>query len=193
MRSLCRRHFPLFLSFLRDLKICEICVRLSVTAAVAGLGLGLEGGIVGLLEDHILHQRLDDHVLLLDLPVLLRLANDHPLSLRLEQHAARGDILCAAVILLVRADGTESHLEDADAVELHLLAQFEEVLQGTAQLVEYGLDVTLLHRCLCLDELGQFLGLDEMLVVDSRGEPLALGSAVVVLVLEFLEFLTHVG
>ena len=66
------------------------------------------------------------------------------------------------------------------------------MLQGTAQLVEHGLDVTLLHRCLGLDKLGQFLGSDETLVVHRRGKPLAIGCRLVVLVLELLKFLTHV-
>jgi archaeosine-15-forming tRNA-guanine transglycosylase len=65
------------------------------------------------------------------------------------------------------------------------------VLHGAAQFVEHGLDVTLLDARLRLDEVGQFLGLDEVLVVDRRGEPLAIGRLLIVLVLNFLEFLTH--
>jgi hypothetical protein len=42
-----------------------------------------------------------------------------------------------------------------------------------------------------LDEIGELLSLDEVLVIDSRGEPLAERSTVVVRVLELLEFLTH--
>ena len=109
----------------------------------------------------------------------------------MEEDSARGDVLCTAVVLLVHADGTESHLEDADAVELHLLAQLEEVFHRTTELVEDSLDVGLLHRCLRLDELGQFLGLNEVLVVDSRSEPLTEGAAAVVLILDLFEFLTH--
>ena len=44
-------------------------MRLSL--ASAGLGLGLERGVVGLLEDHVLDERLGNDVLLLDLAVLL--------------------------------------------------------------------------------------------------------------------------
>ena len=116
---------------------------------------------------------------------------DHTLTLGLEQHATRGDGLRTAVVLLGRTDAGESHLEDADAVEAHLLTQLEEVLHCTAQLVEHGLDVTLLHTRLRLDKVCQLLGLDEMLIVHRRRKPLAVSTAVVVLVLNFLKFLTH--
>ena len=123
-------------------------------------------------------------VLLLDGSVLLLLlAYDDALGLGLEQHAAGGDGLGRAVLDLGDADAREAHLEDADAVELHLLAHLEEVLQCTAQLVEHGLDVRLLDRCLRLDELGQLLGLDEAVVIDRCCEILAVGGILVVLVL----------
>ena len=163
------------------------------TATGAGIGLGLEGGIVGFLEYDILDERLDDDVLLNDLVVLVfGLTDDHTLTLRLEEYPAGGDVLSTAVILVVDTDAGESYLEDADAVETHLLTQLEEVLHGTAELVEDGLDVGFLDRCLGLDEISELLGLDEVLVVDRRCEPLAEGSAVVVGVLEFFELLTHV-
>ena len=153
-------------------------------STIAAVGLRLERGVVGLLEDHVLDERLRDDILLHDLALRVRvLSDDDTLALGLEQHAARGDGGCTAVVLLHSADGAEAHLEDADAVELHLLAQLEEVLHRAAELVEDGLDVALLDAGLCLDELGQFLGLDEMLVVDRRGEPLAVGCGIVVLVL----------
>ena len=167
-------------------------MRLAVASATGGGFLGLEGSVVGLFEDHVLDERLDDDVLLDDLTLLvLGLADDHTLALGLEEYPAGGDVLRTAVLLLHRADGAEAYLEDADAVELHLLAQLEEVLHRTAELVEDGLDVGLLHRSLGLDEFGKLLGLDEVLVVDSCGEPLTIGGRVVVGVLEFFEFLGH--
>ena len=173
-------------------EINEIRVRLAVTATIAGITLGLEGGVVGLLKDNILDEGLGDDELLHDLALLVRgLTNDDTLALGLEEDTTGGDVLCAAVLLVVCPDGTEAHLEDADAVEAYLLTQFEEVLHGTAELVEDGLDVGLFDRCLCLDEIGELLGLDEVLIVDRRGEPLAKGCGVVVGVLEFFEFLTH--
>ena len=168
-------------------------MRLSVaTFTGGGFGLGLEGGVVGLLEDDILDEGLGDDVLLHDLALLVhRLADDDTLRLGLEQHAALGDHLGTTALLRRRADGAEAHLEDADAVEADLLTEFEEVLHRTAELVEHGLDVTLLHTGLGLDEVGQLLGLDEVLVVDCRGEPLAVGGRFVVLVLDLFEFLAH--
>jgi len=88
-------------------------------------------------------------------------------------------------------DAGEAHLEDADAVEFHLLTQFEEVLHGGSQLVEHCDDVASLHACLKLDVLGECLGPDEVLVVDCLGEVLAacVGTRVCVLLLD--KFLTH--
>ena len=88
-------------------------------------------------------------------------------------------------------DAGEAHLEDADAVQLHLLTQLEEVLHGTAQLVEHCDDVASLHACLKLDVLGECLGPDEVLVVDCLGEVLAVGIGTRILVLHFNKFLTH--
>ena len=167
---------------------------LSVSAAgvISAVALGLQARIVGLLEDHVLHQRLGHDVLLDDLVLLvLGLSDDHSLRLGLEEHPSRGDGLSAAVIFLVGSDAGESHLEDADAVEFHLLTEFEEVFHGASQFVEHGLDVTLLHARLRLDEVCQLLGLDEVMIVDCRCEPLAECRAVIVRVLNFLEFLTH--
>ena len=171
----------------------EALQNLAVTTfATGGRSLGLEAGVVGLLEDHVLDEGLDDDELLNDLSFFVRgLADDDTLALGLEEHATGGDVLRTAVLLLDNTDAGESHLEDADAIETYFLTEFEEVLHGTAELVEDGLDVGLLHRSLGLDELGQFLGGDEMLVVDSRGEPLTVGGRVVVGVLEFFEFLGH--
>ena len=147
---------------------------------------------MSLLEHHVLHQGLGDDVLLFDRAVLLLLlTDDHSLGLRLEQHAARGDRGGGAVVLLRHADGGEAHLEDADAVEVDLLAQFEEVLHGLAQLLQHGDDVTALHRCLRLDESRQLLGLDKLLVIHGLRIVLAIGGRLVVLVLCLNVLLTH--
>ena len=56
-------------------------MRLSLAVATV-TRLGLEGGVVGLLEDHVLHERLDNDVLLHDLVLLvLRLATRLELTL----------------------------------------------------------------------------------------------------------------
>ena len=165
----------------------------SLTGATAVRGtLGLETGVVGLLEDDILDEGLRHDELLDDLALLVRgLADDDTLALGLEENTTGGDGLGTAVLLRRGADGAEAHLEDADAVETDLLTELEEVLHGTAKLVEDGLDVGLLHTGLSLDELSEFLGLDEVLVVDGRGEVLAIGGRLVVLVLDLFEFLRH--
>ena len=161
-------------------------------STVAVGGLGQERGVVGLFEDDILDESLRDDILLHDLALRVRvLSDDDTFGFRLEQHAAGGDVLCTAVVLLCRSDGAEAHLEDADTVEPDLLAQFEVVLHGTAQLVEHGLDGGLFDRGLLLDVVRQVLSLDEVLVIDGRGEPLSVGSALIVLVLQFCEFLTQ--
>jgi len=172
----------------------EARMGLAVASAtsVAGFGLGLHRGVVGFLERHVLDEGLGDHELLHDLALLVDGLTDHDaLALGGEDHAADGDVLGAAVVPRGGSDAREAHLEDADAVEAHLLSEFEEVLHGAAQLVEHGLDVALLDRSLGLDEVGQLLGLDEVLIVDRRGKPLAVGRRLVVLVLNFLKFLTH--
>ena len=62
----------------------------TATRSSTAFTLGLHIRVVGLLEHHVLHQRLGDHVLLHDLALLVRgLSDDHPLTLRLEQHTAR--------------------------------------------------------------------------------------------------------
>ena len=66
------------------------------------------------------------------------------------------------------------------------------MLHGCTEFIEDGLDVGFLDGGLGLDKLGQLLGLDEVLVVDRRGEPLAVGRGLVVGVLDFSEFLRHV-
>ena len=65
------------------------------------------------------------------------------------------------------------------------------MLEGFAELLEDGLDVGLLHRGLALDEVGEFLSADEVVVVDSRGEVLAVSGALAVFVLGFNKFLRH--
>ena len=57
------------------------------------------------------------------------------------------------------------------------------VIVAAVQFVEHRLDVALLHRRLLLDVVGQFLGLHETLVIDGCGEPLAIGRALLVVVL----------
>ena len=107
---------------------------------------------MGLLEGDILQHADGIDILLLDRAVeQLLLADDDARGLGLEEHAAGGDGLGTAVLNLGHADAREAHLEDADAVELDLLAHLEEVLEGLAQFLEDGLDVTLLHGRLVLD------------------------------------------
>ena len=118
---------------------------LAVAVTASGVGLGLEARVVRLLEDHVLHQRLGYDELRYDPALLVHgLADDHTCRFRLEEHTAGGDVGSATIHLGGRTDARESHLEDADAVEAHLLAELEEVLHGAAQLVEHGLDVALL-------------------------------------------------
>ena len=96
-------------------------------------------------------------------------------TLRGEQHATRGDVLRTQVLRLVGADAGEAHLEDADALQFHLLPHLEEVLHGTAEFVEDGNHVTSLHARLCLDEVRKGLGAYEVLVVDGMCETFAVG------------------
>ena len=51
-------------------------------------------------------------------------------------------------------DARETYLQDADALQLDFLTHLEEVLHGLAQLLQHGLDITLLNRCLTLDKVG---------------------------------------
>ena len=96
-----------------------------------------------LLEDHVLQELLGDGILLLDGAVgTTFLPRHHSCGLRGEQHTAGGDVLSTAVLSFLDTDAGEAHLEDADAVQLHLLSQLEEVLHGTAQLVEHGIKGT---------------------------------------------------
>ena len=55
-----------------------------------------------------------------------------------EQHAALLHVGSRAALLRVGGRAGDAHLEDADAVELDLLTQLQVVLEGAAQLVEYG-------------------------------------------------------
>ena len=145
-----------------------------------------------LLEDHILDQLLRYGKLLVDGAVgTASLTSDHSDGLRGEQHSAGRDVLGTYVLRLGGTDAGEAHLEDADAVEFHLLTHLEEVLHGGSQLVKHCDDVASLHACLRLDVLGECLGPDEVLVVDCLGEVLAAcgGSSVCVLLLD--KCLTH--
>ena len=170
-------------------------MRLAVTSA-AGVGtrfgLGIETGVEGFFEDDVLDEGLIDDELLNDLSLLVdSLTDNHSLALGLEQNTTGGDGLGTTIILGGCTDATETDLEDADAVEANLLTQLEEVLQGTTELIKDGLDIGLLHCGLSLDELSQLLGLDEALIVDRCGEPLAIGCGLVVLVLDFTKLLAH--
>ena len=147
---------------------------------------------MGLFEDHVLQEGDGVDVLLLHGAVLLLLlTNDHAGGLGLEEYAAGGDGLGTTVLEFDDTDAGEAYLEDADAIELDLLAEFEEVFEGFAKFLKDGLDVGLLHRGLALDEVGELLSADEVVVVDSRGEVLAVSGALAVFVLGFNKFLRH--
>ena len=152
-------------------------------ACAGGLRLGIHGVVMRLLKDHIFEQRDGIHVLLLHLAILLGLANDHSRSLRLEQHSAGGDGACTTILNLVDADARKTYLEDTDTIELDLLAHLEEVLHSLTQLLEYGLDITLLHTGLTLDKLRQLLCTNEMVVIHCLGEILTVSRIVLVVVL----------
>ena len=123
-------------------------------------------------------------VLLLDATIgLLALTDNDTGGLWLEEDAAGGDGLGTTVLEFGDTDGAEADLEDADAIKLDLLAEFEEVLEGFAQFLQHGLDVALLDGGLTLDEVGQLLGADEVVVVNSHGIILAEGGTLFVLVL----------
>ena len=64
-------------------------------------------------------------------------------------------------------------LEDAYVVNLHLLAQSDEMAQGVAQLVQYCDAVGALQRCLLLDEVRQLSRGDMLLVIHCLGIELA--------------------
>jgi hypothetical protein len=53
------------------------------------------------------------------------------------------------------------------------------MLHGSAQLVEHGLDIRLLHRGLLLNEVRQFLRTDEMVVIHGSRVVLAVTLHVV--------------
>ena len=138
-----------------------------VTAGAAGAA---SHETVGLLEDDVLQQRLGVDVLLLHLTTGVHgLAYYDALCLRLEQYASASDGVGRAVLFLCDADAREADLEDADACQADLLTHLHEVLHGGAQLVQGSLDVTTLQRGLRLDEVGNLVGLDELLVVDGLG------------------------
>ena len=59
----------------------------------------------------------------------------------------------------------QSALEDAHILNLHLLAQSDEMAQGEAQLIQYCDAVRTLHRSLGLDEVRQLSRGDMLLVI----------------------------
>ena len=139
---------------------------------------------MGLLEDNVLEHGNGIDVLLLDATIgLLALTDNDTGGLWLEEDAAGGDGLGTTVLEFGDTDGAEADLEDADAIKLDLLAEFEEVLEGFAQFLQHGFDVALLDGGLTLDEVGQLLGADEVVVVNGHGIILAEGSTLFVLVL----------
>ena len=151
-------------------------LRLTVVRGILRRSLRLHAVLMRLLEDHILDQLLRYGKLLGDSAVGSVVDTCHDAdTLRGEQHATRGDVLRTQVLRLVGADTGESHLEDADALQFHLLSHLEEVLHGSTQFIEDGYYVTSLHRCLCLDEVCQLLRSYEGLVIDGACEVLALG------------------
>ena len=141
---------------------------------------------MGLFEDHVLQEGDGIDVLLLDRAVVfLLLTDNYTSSFGLEQYTAGGDGSCTAVVQLGDTDRAEAYLEDADTVKAYLLTHFEEMLEGFAQFLEYGLDITLLHGSLTLDELSQFLSAYEVAVVNSGSIVLSVSQTVTVLVLRF--------
>jgi len=62
------------------------------------------------------------------------------------------------------------------AIQTNFLSHLEEVLHGTAQLVENSDDVASLHASLGLDELGKLLRLHEVFVIDCLGKPFAVSG-----------------
>ena len=155
-----------------------ICVRTAVICRCIR-GAGGRGDAVGFFEGDVLQQRFGIDVLLDDLTVLLAGAYHDALGLRLEQDAARGDGRCRTVVGLGDTDAGEAYLEDADAYQTNLLTHLQEVLHGGTQFVEGGLDVTALQRGLCLDEVGNLVGLDELLVIDGLGVILVVSLRIV--------------
>ena len=147
---------------------------------------------MGFLEDDVLQQGDGIDILLLHRAVLFLLLTDHDTGrLWLEEHTTGGDGGGRAVLELRHADRAEADLEDTYTVELDLLSQFEEVLERLTEFLEHGLDVGLLHGGLTLDEVSEFLGTDEMIVIHGLGKVLPIGFAVTVLVLGFDKFLCH--
>ena len=115
--------------------------------------LNVHSVVVGLLKGDVLDERLGVDILLLHLTVGGDALSHHDaFRLRLEEHTARGNRRGGAVHEFLHADARESHLEDADASQPNLLAQFEEVLDGLAQFGQRGHDVALLERGLRLGE-----------------------------------------
>ena len=147
---------------------------------------------MGLFEDDIFEHGDGVDVLLFDRAVgHLLLTNDDASGLGLEEDATGGDSLGSAVLEFHNADRAEAYLEDSNAVELDLLAEFEEVLEGFAEFLKNGLDITLLHGGLALDKFREFLSANEVGVVDGGGVVLAVSGALAVFVLGFNKFLRH--
>ena len=97
---------------------------------------------MGLFEDDVLQEGDGVDVLLLHGAIGLLLLTYHDAGcLRLEEDATGGDVGSTAVLEFDDTNRGESHLEDADTVEADLLTHLKEVLHGTAEFVEDGLDV----------------------------------------------------
>ncbi len=116
---------------------------------------------------------------------------EHGHGLGLEVHAALLHQRGSAARLSVAGGAGYADLEDADALELHLLTQLKVVLHGAAQLLEHGTDVALLHGALRLDILCQAVGADELLVVDRSHVVLPERLRQLIGVTILLYFLTH--
>ena len=155
-------------------------------------GLHVHGVVVRLLEHHVLDQFLGGDVLLHDLALLvLALSHDDALGLGGEDHTAGGDGGGTDILGLGHAHAGEAYLEDAQSGQAYLLTHLQEVLHGLSQFVEGALDVASLQRCLGLDESGDVVGLDKVLVIDGRCIVLAVGGALGVVVLFLNVLLTH--
>ena len=85
----------------------------------------------------------------------------------------------------------DATLEDADTVDLHFLAQSDEMAQGIAQFAEHGDTVALLDGGLGLDEVGQLVGTDMLLIIHCLGIVLAVTQLLWTGNLLLDEFLTH--
>ena len=85
----------------------------------------------------------------------------------------------------------DATLEDADSVDLHFLAQSDEMAQGIAQFAEHGDTVALLDTGLGLDEVGQLVGTDMLLIIHCLGIVLAVTQLLILF--KFLMVKIHVA